>query len=332
MKDISDCKSIIIFNDTSLRSHHGCSRVMEAIKFWLENKKIFILETHFAHKEIQKNQKLLDAINEADGFIINGEGTFHNGAEKAEHILNFCDQLSSKPVFFINGIWENNPQEWLTRLKKFRGVFVRDSKSKETLLSHNIESHFCPDLSLSLAYKLNNQIERQNYIVIGDSVRWETRKLLSNLARFNGAQFVPTKTVHYKLLKKGFLSKALFGFYMSLKPYFFSNYMLPDNVNEYLEVLSKASGHITGRYHGVCLSILTETPFLCLKSKTSKVEQLISDIGINPNRVIGFESIQTISEKDIFPFDNEELEKIRMFNSNALKCADNLFTSIFNAL
>jgi len=119
---------------------------------------------------------------------------------------------------------------------------------------------------------------------------------------------------------------------MNLKPYFFSNYMLPDNVNEYLEVLSKASGHITGRYHGVCLSILTETPFLCLKSKTSKVEQLISDIGINPNRVIGFESIQTISEKDIFPFDNEELEKIRMFNSNALKCADNLFTSIFNAL
>lgn len=96
--------------------------------------------------------------------------------------------------------------------------------------------------------------------------------------------------------------------------------------SDYLSRLAAAQGQITGRFHAVCLSILTETPFLALASNASKIERLLTDAGLGRERMVGAADLaQPVSPP---PFTATELEAIRAFRSMAAARAEALFTDI----
>jgi len=55
------------------------------------------------------------------------------------------------------------------------------------------------------------------------------------------------------------------------------NSKTPD-LNAYLLWLKSLDLHITGRFHGACLSILVGTPFFAIKSNSHKIEGLLKDM------------------------------------------------------
>ena len=103
--------------------------------------------------------------------------------------------------------------------------------------------------------------------------------------------------------------------------------MMPDEV-AYLRALAGAEGHITGRFHGICLSMLTETPFLAVASKTSKIETLLKDAGLGHDRLIGLEELSKNPQVPVKSFATEELARIREFRQKGVDGAKNLFERI----
>ena len=50
-------------------------------------------------------------------------------------------------------------------------------------------------------------------------------------------------------------------------------------------VFSQRELLVTGRFHAVCMAILTKTPFVAVTSNSWKIEALLADIGLDPARV-----------------------------------------------
>ena len=43
---------------------------------------------------------------------------------------------------------------------------------------------------------------------------------------------------------------------------------------------------LTGRFHAVCFAVLTGTPFLAMRSNSSKIESFIGDVGLSTERMV----------------------------------------------
>jgi polysaccharide pyruvyl transferase WcaK-like protein len=72
--------------------------------------------------------------------------------------------------------------------------------------------------------------------------------------------------------------------------------MMPDEAS-YLARIAAAEGHVTGRFHAVCLSLLTGTPVLALASKTSKIERLLRDAGLGTDRLLTPETLERLTHE-----------------------------------
>jgi hypothetical protein len=97
----------------------------------------------------------------------------------------------------------------------------------------------------------------------------------------------------------------------------------------YLARIAAAEGHVTGRFHAVCLSMLTETPFLALGSTTSKVQTLLDDAGLGQDRLISEAELDALTLADaVRPFSVAERDAIRAFRESAAAKAARLFADI----
>jgi polysaccharide pyruvyl transferase WcaK-like protein len=97
----------------------------------------------------------------------------------------------------------------------------------------------------------------------------------------------------------------------------------------YLARIAAAEGHVTGRFHGVCLSMLTETPFLALGSTTSKVQTLLADAGLGSGRLLSEAGLDALTaEAARRPFDAGEIAALRAFRAMAAREAARLFADI----
>jgi polysaccharide pyruvyl transferase WcaK-like protein len=83
------------------------------------------------------------------------------------------------------------------------------------------------------------------------------------------------------------------------------------DADAYLAELSARDMVVTGRFHAVCLAILTRTPFVAVKSNSWKIETLLRDIGLNPGRVRALDTIQPdqINAQD-WAFTPDEMQQI----------------------
>lgn len=318
----------VILNDTSTRSHHGCARVMRLLVAGLEGAGLRIAARSPARAEWSRDRAFLAALAGARVVVINGEGTLHDGAPLGARLLSVLDHpaAAGKPVALVNALWQRNPPEWSAWLRRLALVAARDGGSAaEMTLAGARGVRWLPDLSLSAPAGLGPLPRRG--LVVGDSVRLEARRELARAAQRLRAAYVPTKTLGGALWRWGPARGALWRLYNGVGgpvPPF----EMPRDEAAYLRRIAQAEGHVTGRFHAVCLSLLTGTPVLALASKTSKVERLLADLGLG-GRLLGPRELSALTPDEAAqPFDAAEREAIAAYLATARKEARRLFADL----
>ncbi|WP_341211844.1 polysaccharide pyruvyl transferase family protein [uncultured Limimaricola sp.] len=316
----------VILNDTSTRYHHGCSRVMRLLVAGLERHGLTITARSPARHDWAENAGFLGAMRETDVIVINGEGTLHHGRPAGARLLAVAKHAArgGTPLALVNALWQDNPDDWSTLLSRFDLIAARDSVSAETMAQatgHDVR--WLPDLSLSAPADIAPA--SRHGVIIGDSVKPGPRRVLGRAARqYADATLVPTKTLSGGVWRfapaRAALAAAWFGG-LGLPPL-----EMPQDEPAYLERIARARLHLTGRFHAVCLSMLTETPFLALGSNASKIERLLGDAGLGPSRLVPPETLSKPPQD--MPFSEAELTAIRAFRQLAQGRAETLYADI----
>lgn len=324
-------KKAVLLNDTSARFHHGCSRVTRRIKTLLANRGISLIASSPAHSEWRNDAAFREALAVCDVVIINGEGTIHDGAKGGRRLLAIVNspERRGRPVALINALWQNNPSGWGELAERCAVVAVRDSQSAAELEAAGVSSvRLMPDLSLTGAFP-EPESEREK-IIIGDSVRHGSRRLLARAAQEQKAIYLPTKTLQAQIWKNRHVSALLWRSYTWVWAGKVPKFCMARDDEAYIRTLQTAKSHLTGRFHGVCLSALTETPFLALVSKTSKVQTLLKDIGLDKARLLSDSDLAANLSTTAPPFRHEELLNIRSYIELANRSAEKLFDDIWS--
>ncbi len=317
----------VILNDTSTRYHHGCTRVMRLLTKGLADHGFQITARSPARNDWVRDKAFLAALDQAQIVVINGEGTFHDGADGAASLLAVIDH-TTKPVALINALYENNPPDWNRRISACALLSARDSRSAAEL-SRAAGRTVGWTFDLSLSAPADTKLAPRHGLIVGDSVRMDRRRILARAAQRLQATWIPTKTLSSPFLRSRLACNALWRAYNNTFTGPVPPINLPQTETAYLTALAQTTGHLTGRFHAVCLSLLTETPFRALGSKTSKIETLLTDTGLGPARLISAKELETLTRSDLAsPFSQTELDAIRATRAAAQDGAQALFLAI----
>lgn len=322
-------KKAVVLNDTSTRYHHGCSRVMRVLEDSLRKEGIILSGSSRAHENWKHDRAFLTALDACDIIIINGEGTIHDAAPGAKRLLDIIHspQRRGRPVVLLNSIWQNNPNDWVKLLDRCDIVAVRDSQSAKELGAAGFSrARFVPDLSVTGAAEVTHS--PRNQLVVGDSVRQTARHALAKLAQAQGAVYLPTKTLKNSIWQNPLFAALLWRIYTGVFSGPVPTFRMAPDEADYLRELSAATGHFTGRFHGVCLSMVAETPFIALASTTSKIQTLLADAGLPASRLRDVQSLLNDPYQTVPAFSDLEIESIRKFRSSANASARDLFKDI----
>jgi len=328
-------RRIAILNDTSTRSHHGCARVMRLLTAGLEARGARITARSAARNDWANDPGFMAGLAEADTVVINGEGTLHHGRPAGARLLSIADHPAArgKRLALVNALYDENPADWGAWLAKFDLLFARDSRSAEELRrASGRAARWLPDLSLSAGGEA--QSGAANGVLIGDSVRLEHRRALARLAeRSAGARMLPTKTRahpawHAPLIGPA-LKTPLYALYNGRLTLRRPPFDLAPDEPAYLAALRSAALHVTGRFHGVCLSLVTGTPFLAVDSVSSKIARLLDDLGLDRSRLIAPDAMPhlTLAPED-YAFSPAERATIAAALSGARAQAAEMFDEI----
>lgn len=318
--------SAVILNDTSTRYHHGCARVMRLLVAGLQRHGLTISARSPARHDWARDETFLDELTKADVVVINGEGTLHHGRPAGAALLEVVDHPACRaPVALVNALWEDNPLDWSGPLSRMALRAARDSASAATMSEAGAPARWLPDLSLSAPAETS--ASARDGLIIGDSVKLAARQVLARAAlSLPDAQYLPTKTLAHPIWRSAVARSLLFRAYNGVASLRTPPFDMAWDESDYLSRLAAAQGQITGRFHAVCLSMLTETPFLALASNASKIERLLTDAGIGRERLI---SAADLARPVVPPaFTAEERAAIRAFCAMATERAEALFRDI----
>lgn len=316
-------------NDTAGRYHHGCTRVIRLLTAGLERHGAQIIHRVPAHTRWQDDDEFSAALEAADMIVINGEGTLHHGKPAAETLLQIAThpERKGKRLALVNALYQDNPTDWDRYLRHFDLIAARDSESAAALTQASGQHvRWLPDLSLSAPADIAPAAPRAGQLV-GDSVRLSARQVLADAARrLPAATYLPTKTLRHPIWRNAIAKNLLYRVYngrLFRRP---ARFEMARTEADYLTALTRASLHITGRFHAVCLSMLTETPFLALASNASKIERLLTDAGLPRTRMISPDDLEDPPVR--MDFRPAELDAIRAFRSLAQARAEALFADL----
>lgn len=277
---------------------------------------------------------LMQKIAEAQILVINGEGTLHHGGAQGEALVRLARHpvRGTKPLFLINALYQENPPDWGEALKTFTGLWARDSRSAAAMAQATgrpVGSF--GDLTLC-GDSIAGTGPRQG-IVLGDSVKKKVSRRLAQLSTARpGCKLVPIvqdlKSVRdrtglaavMRRIENSLFTAASRWRYPALQ-------LLPDQA-AYAEVLRQAAVHVTGRFHGVCFSVATETPFVTLSSNSWKSEALIADVGLSTDRLVAPDRLTPdLLDRD-WSYSVQERTAIRNFLSMSAAAAARAFDEI----
>jgi hypothetical protein len=303
---------------------------MRLLVLGLEEAGVEVAARSPARADWARDARFVEALERAQVVVINGEGTLHDGAPMGARLLAVLDHPAArgKPVALVNALWERNPPEWDGWLRRLALAAARDSGSAEAMRAGGAAGvRWLPDLSLSAPGEV--LAGARGGLVVGDSVRFEARRVLARAAQRLGADYVPTKTLGGAVWRVGAARRVLWRAYNGVwggpVPGF---EMMPDE-GSYLARIARAEGHVTGRFHAVCLSMLTGTPVLALASRTSKIERLFRDAGLGDGRLLSAEALERLTPEEARrPWDAPEREAVAEFLAMGQREARRLFADI----
>ena len=325
-------KKVVVLNDTSGRQHHGCARVMRVLRDGLEGAGLRITATSPARHDWAKDFNFQAHLAQADLIVINGEGTLHHARPAGEALLRVVDELAARgtPIALVNALYQDNPPEWGGFLGRFSMIAARDTRSQNALaaVAPNVPLRVMPDLSLC-APGPNFGLLRDK-IVFGDSVKLAQRRALLKAAARCGADVVlPMKTRDGLPWRFGPTRAALYAGYSGHLGRAAFRVRLARNEADYLNQISRAKLHVTGRFHSVCLSLITGTPFLALGSNSWKIEALLQEAGLDADRLVSMSQLAGLRAGDMDrPFSTQETQNIAAFLQKAADDGAQLFSDL----
>lgn len=309
---------VLLLNDTDENGNHfGCQQVMRTIRTELAKRGLTELESILVGTDWRRDQSARALIDAADLVVINGEGTLHHAKRKAKWLLDAGVRAKGRgaKVALVNALWQSNPRSWAELAAGFDVLWCRDSRSAASLAADTGREVICTG-DLSMLHVAPNLDRVRSGKMASCSVYHNVTDHLASLAEQIGAEFVPvTKEIRppshqwrgLKRLWRTMTARREAARFIQRHP----ETRLVGSVDSYLEELLSHELLITGRFHGVCLAILTQTPFLAVSSNSWKIETLLSDIGLDDARVQSLTRItsELVNSRD-WSFSPSELNQI----------------------
>lgn len=336
----------MLANDTSVTSHHGSGLVVSRIcqEFKSRGMAVFSIPVDTSWRAYWRR------IVGSRGVVMNGEGSMHHDAAVARELVDlgaFC-RTEGIHCFLVNSTWDSNSEVITSQLRHLNGVWVRDSLSQRELKNSGITAEVSPDLSLAHFFPRLSSEKAGRTLVI-DSVMKRTSKRLWQFHRMTQGSFfvslygwVPVQSgaTNYLQAAIGYaIETATSQIKQSAARRLgeLLNSPSPDRRKSgsrhsrttLVSHFQQASGAIIGRYHGVCLAIVTRTPFLAVPSNSNKVEALLADIGLN-HRLI--DESELVPGLVIPPFEDYEQRAIDSFLLDAHRRQEQMFLTILETI
>jgi len=332
-------KKFVLMNHTNMQGHHfGCARVMRIIEDGLQVRGGEIIGRLDGKQNWQTTPEALAILAQADGIVINGEGTLHGGRKKAGWLVDIADHPVSKgkELSLINTIYQNNPPEWGSRLARFDHIYARESRSAAALTQAvGRPVPWLGDLSTS-AGALPDNGQARSGVMVGDSVH---NTVSAGLAKFSRdmspqADLIPlTISLREENPYRPWLIRQYRHYTLKLRQAVqerrYPNLRYLSSEEAYLDLLRTKSLSVTGRFHGICLNLAAGTPFICISSNSWKIEALFDDVGLNPRRLIALADLspQMVADHD-WSFDDKETANIAAYLQRTQSQAADMFDKI----
>ena len=237
---------VVIANDTSGECHTGCNAVMQSFTDLCAKHGMQII-ARWTRKDIIKAGIAPPALT-ADLVIINGEGTLHH---KTRNTRFFPLLLESMPycarAVLVNAVWDTvqfmDAEHIRLMNERIMLTAVRETASaKQVAKFYHGEVLVVPDLCFAQPIrKLKRKREGTGY---SDCVVSKHTRQYKGHPNFRPLIRKPT----------------------------------PYTWDEYTGWLQGLHHYVTGRFHGICMAIMTDTPFTALHSNTHKNEAIQADL------------------------------------------------------
>jgi len=283
----------VLMNDTRDLGHAGCRRVMRLLEEHLARRGIVVTARSRVRAAWDHDRRFLKQLSRCDVVVINGEGTLHHGGGRRLLEVVAHPARGTTPVALVNALYQANPPDWAPLLDRLSLVVARDSWSAGELgrtLGRPVD--WSGDISLADGFVAAAPAPPRAGIVVGDSVFPETTARLAALAKAApAARFVPMQPPERRRPEPP--RAARLARWRVGEAWAWLRHLGAEDA-AYLRCLRSAALHVTGRFHGVCLSLITRTPLLALASNSWKVEAVLEDLGIAGRRLVRPEDLTDI--------------------------------------
>jgi len=298
--------TIVVLNDTAAIPHYGCKVVMMRIVDVVAAAG-FDVKTVSVYSTWRVHTKLID---QAAAVIVNGEGTLHHSAQRAQALVAVAPYCKERgiPVFLINSVWQDNNSEMAHQAEDFLLRFVRESRSEAQFVAAGLTAKTVPDLTLGWDYRSATPLPERSGQVYTDAVGMPATDLLYRLFREDpGSRYVTMTPPRghrgdysdqdFERLAAPFNDTFPITLRLRLRQIFKRALLIRGKTKNavrrmrghlemvpldgFMGALESAELVVTGRFHGVCLCLLTGTPFLALTSNSHKVEGMLEDAGLS---------------------------------------------------
>lgn len=329
-------RRIFLLNDTDINGYHfGCTKVMETIRSHLDLRGADVEAS--VKVAIDWRDKHPDLAQKADILIINGEGSLHHGSRRSRWLLEAAAAVKAEggKVALINALWQDNPADWADLIKDVDILSCRDARSAAEMSKDTGRQDVRIIGDLTMCAPTPDVPSNRRGLLLGDSVSEEITNQLAALSRdATEADTIPV-TTSLKLIPAR--AKGLRRAVRLVKAAMKQREYLAHNPNarfltgpdDYIHALSHKELSVTGRFHAVCLAVLTRTPFIAVSSKSWKNEALIADLGLSQDRLINRSdlTLATIRSRD-WSYTTEEMANIDARLSTWRSQSNQLFDDI----
>lgn len=297
--------TVVLVNDVGMSEHHG-SKLVTARFVEEFGARGFSVVTIPAGQNWSQHTHRIDR---ASVVVVNGEGTLHHSAPAAAELLSLAPYCQARtiPVFLANSVWQDNSAFLAQQARSFTACFVRESKSAQQLGDHRVSAQVVPDLVLGGGAPGEEAHSREGIVITDSVVLSDTLHLYALSRRVPEAIFTtlhpapggrqdytehPFERLPSRLSvtmgdrvsqAKTFVYQARGAAYAGLRR--LRGHQQQFVVEDFFYTLRHTSLLITGRFHAVCMAMLTGTPFLAVESNSHKVEAMLDDAGLG-HRII----------------------------------------------
>lgn len=320
----------LLVNDASLLGHHG-SAIVTAQAQRLARDAGIELAVGYDWNTVDR---LLSGTHDFAVVIVNGEGSLHHDSKTAKRIAWLGHRLeTSTPAFLINASEEQNSAMIYEGLAKYRAIYVRDRPSQLSLAHVGIKSEIVHDLTLT--WNACPIASGSGTVWVTDASEQAKARMLCAYARRFGAQSIslrtapPTPRGTLPRRRIAFELKRLVGYVAPEGPWKLRYTQSIRHLDDFIaRMTNHTSGLVSGRFHGVCLAIRMRLPFVTVSAGTTKVENLLSEMGLEDRLIDPIELDRTTTPLKIAPFSKFELEAIQTFLLRTERDAQEMFDSI----